>query len=677
MRQTLAGRTTLACVFSLAALASVPVIASAEIVPVTNTNDSGAGSLREAMETLNGEPGSHVIDATQVAGSVNLQSQLSLGSADIVLDGPAGTLTLTRAGETPHRILSVVGPGTIELNDISITNGHATGGAGGGGVENQGADLTLRNVRLEGNRADHVGGAIINTGSLTVIDSAVLDNEVLDASEGFGGGIENLGTLTVRRSTIAGNTAPNGGGIDQFAGPVASTEVSQSAITGNTSTEGGALMSGGSAVGSVSIETTTIAANSGGGITASDTALTIDASTLSDNSRESGAAGANLVLGAGATATISSTIVADAVGGPNCSGSAALTSAGHNLESADSCAFDQATDHASANPLLGPLADNGGPTQTMAMSPLSPALDQAVAADTTDQRGQPRTIDFAELGNAPGGDGTDIGAYELQVAPLPSVQVTAGPQGPTNDRTPTFEFSATDAATVECSIDTGTPDFGPCSGASSHAPALGLADAPYTFRVRGTNIGGQDTSTRAFSVDATGPDTAIDTGPAGTIDQNHATFFFSASEVGASFRCSLDGGAFVACNSPKQYLELAEGSHTVAVGAVDALGNMDSTPASRTFEVDAVADPPPETFIAKVKVNATRRKAKVEFGGTGGSGSLSFECKLDSQAFAPCTSPFKTRKLKPGRHRVEIRSVDASGLADPSPAAKAFRVLRR
>ncbi len=110
--------------------------------------------------------------------------------------------------------------------------------------------------------------------------------------------------------------------------------------------------------------------------------------------------------------------------GPNVDG--AVNSNGHNLlgNATEATGFTGAGDQTGADPLLLPLADNGGPTQTMALSPGSPAIDAGVAAGAAfDQRGRPRTYDDPGVADAATSDGTDIGAFELQ--PLCSLSCPA------------------------------------------------------------------------------------------------------------------------------------------------------------------------------------------------------------------------------------------------------------
>jgi hypothetical protein len=98
----------------------------------------------------------------------------------------------------------------------------------------------------------------------------------------------------------------------------------------------------------------------------------------------------------------------------------------------------------------------------------------------------------------------------------------------------------------------------------------------------------------APTVDTTAPDTTIDSGLSGTVSTSPVSFAFSSSEAGSTFECKLDGAAYSACTSPKDYTNLSNGSHTFEVRATDAAGNTDATPATRTFTLsgnDPYANP--------------------------------------------------------------------------------------
>jgi hypothetical protein len=146
----------------------------------------------------------------------------------------------------------------------------------------------------------------------------------------------------------------------------------------------------------------------------------VKASTLSGNSAGSGNGGAIRNNGAGGSASVelgSSILKAGASGGTIANLSGAVSSDGFNLSSDSAGGFlTNVSDQINIDPMLGPLQDNGGPTFTHALLPGSPAIDKGKNLDSsaTDQRGSPRTMDGPCIANAPGGDGTDIGAFEVQ-----------------------------------------------------------------------------------------------------------------------------------------------------------------------------------------------------------------------------------------------------------------------
>ena len=89
-------------------------------------------------------------------------------------------------------------------------------------------------------------------------------------------------------------------------------------------------------------------------------------------------------------------------------------------------------------------------------------------------------------------------------------------------------------------------------------------------------------------MDITGPDTGVTSGPTGTVKSTSASFAFSSTEAGSKFECSLDGATYAPCASLKAYTGLASRTHDFRVRVVDAVGNVDATPATRTWTVDAV-----------------------------------------------------------------------------------------
>jgi hypothetical protein len=166
----------------------------------------------------------------------------------------------------------------------------------------------------------------------------------------------------------------------------------------------------------------------------------------------------------------------------------------------------------------------------------------------------------------------------------PETTIDTAPADPTNDSTPEFTFSASEAGpTFECKVD--SEAFAPCT--SPHATAE-LAPGSHTFAVQATDVAGNQDATAAtasFTIDTTAPDTTITAGPAGSTTDPTATVTFSSDGSGSSFECQVDAGEFASCVSPFVTQSLAAGVHTIAVRALDAAGNADPTPATRTFTV--------------------------------------------------------------------------------------------
>ncbi|MBA3330446.1 MAG: hypothetical protein H0T39_06155, partial [Actinobacteria bacterium] len=138
--------------------------------------------------------------------------------------------------------------------------------------------------------------------------------------------------------------------------------------------------------------------------------------------------------------------------------------------------------------------------------------------------------------------------------------------------------------------------FTPCSSPREYS---GLVPGSHSFEVRAIDAAGNTDATPAGRswtigvVDATAPETTIDSGPSETTTDTGARFTFFASEPGSRFTCSLDAAAFTGCSSPLELGGLTPGTHNFAVRATDAAGNTDPTPAGRSWTVTAPAPPAP------------------------------------------------------------------------------------
>jgi hypothetical protein len=116
-----------------------------------------------------------------------------------------------------------------------------------------------------------------------------------------------------------------------------------------------------------------------------------------------------------------------------------------------------------------------------------------------------------------------------------------------------------------------------------------VADGAHSYTARTTDAAGNVSAVSAavgVTVDTTAPDTRIDSGPTGTVTSRSASFAFSSTKTGSTFRCSLDGAAYAACTSPQSYSGLVEGGHSFAIYAVDSLGHVDPSPTTRIWTVN-------------------------------------------------------------------------------------------
>ena len=254
----------------------------------------------------------------------------------------------------------------------------------------------------------------------------------------------------------------------------------------------------------------------------------------------------------------------------------------------------------------------------------------------------------------------------------------------------TFTFSAppdVPNATFECRLTPGSwfHGFEPCTSPHSYGD---LVEGEYIFEVRVVNeygIAGEIPAEYEFEV-AIPPDTTILHGPSGTTSSNTAAFAFASSEQGSTFICWLDGEELGECLSPAMFPdaemgfpEITPGTHTFEVQAEDIQGNLDLTPATRTWTVveDGAA---PQTRI-DIGPPAETQATFAEFMFSANEAST-FECQLDSQAPVDCTpadplepAPFVVDNLSVGTHTFTVVATDLAGNVDQTPATHTWRVI--
>jgi hypothetical protein len=368
----------------------VPLPPPTEIV-VTNLDNSGPGSLREAVADI-ADGGTITFDPGLAGGTMNLFGPITL-TRDVTIDASdAPGISLNGLGA--DRVLIVDAGVTANVSNLTMTNGYGFQLAGC--VLNNGT-LTLDHVVVTGclmttDAGDfwQGGGGIYNGGDtvLNLIDSTVSDN----TSGWDGGGVYAFFNtqVTIERSTISGNIATNVGGGLRLLG---NGDIINSTLSGNQSVTW-----------------------HGSAFFLTDGVVNMTNTTVANNIAPPGGPAAVFVgtFGPGsATLNLANTIIADNITegcflAPFGAGAVAINSAGSNLFSDGTC-FPVAGDLVGFSSGLDVLANNGGPTETHALLPGSPALDVADggACPAIDQRGVAR----------PQGPGCDIGAFELEGAP--------------------------------------------------------------------------------------------------------------------------------------------------------------------------------------------------------------------------------------------------------------------
>ena len=203
------------------------------------------------------------------------------------------------------------------------------------------------------------------------------------------------------------------------------------------------------------------------------------------------------------------------------------------------------------------------------------------------------------------------------------------------------------------------PAGNPANATLTLNPPQSVPEGDYTFNIDGVDSDGTYPlfASEAVTVHVvnTPPNTTLGTTPPALSGSTAPTFTFGSDDNAATFECKLDGGAWSACASPKTVTGLSDGSHTFQIRAVDAAGQIDSTPQSYTWTVDATAPAAPAIDQAP---SAVAQASTFAFGT--GAGETA-ECRVDDGDWAACASPFAPIGLADGAHTFAVRLVDAAG----------------
>jgi hypothetical protein len=455
----------------------------ATIIVVTNTNDNGPGSLRDALAVAND---GDTIDATGVSGTILLTSGELQITHNVTING-TGVGSLAVSGNAIFRVFENFAS-NVTISGFTVTNGLAADGNGGGGIlnhgglalsdsivsncatpagsnqqgggisNNLGATLTVVGSTITGNYAGCEGGGIYSSNAqLTVMNSTISGNGATSGLQcgGAGGGIfyNGDGTVTVTNSVISGNgTAGTGGGLYAGGG---TAMVTDSTISGNTvggfcepcgqgggifnylstltvtnSTisdngvhgSGGGVWNGGNPASLIVINSTlsgNSSGNFGGGAIYNGADLTVTNSTLSGNL---GWGTGGTILNGGAAQIGDTVLNAGEIGGTIVN-QGTFTSLGYNLASDDGGGvLTGPGDQVNTDPLLGPLQDNGGPTFTHELLPASLAIDAGDPNFTPPPDYDQRGPGFSRVVNGR----IDAGSFEVQGITLSAAKRKVG-----------------------------------------------------------------------------------------------------------------------------------------------------------------------------------------------------------------------------------------------------------
>ena len=465
---------------------AAPAQADVETFTVNSDADPGDGTcdivgvgdgctLRDAMLAANDLDTTDVdtvVFASSVTGEILLAggNQLPPINQPLTITGPgAGALAIDGNNDTRILYINTEDGDDVTVQNLTLRDALVTGGADGGAIFKQDADLTLQSVVMSGNNVlgtYRQGGAVYSEGSgdagtpsLIISDSTISGNA--SGPNGFGGGVYSLHeSIQIFGSTFSENTARNGGGLYGRATtfPDAEATIRRSTFSGNDALDPDVDFSSGGGVYlnafDAEVENTTITGNTATATGATDGAyagglgvrgpagsLLLDSSTISGNSA-SGAVNSRGggLYGNGPDPTVRNTIIANnsvsgtASSGPDVGGFEDTFDTSFTLienPSAGGSVINETvagSNITGQDPQLAALAANGGPTMTQLPALTSPAIDAGSVTSGEDQRELDRPFDVPTIANstAAGATGSDIGAVELQASAFPTAAKCAG-----------------------------------------------------------------------------------------------------------------------------------------------------------------------------------------------------------------------------------------------------------
>jgi Calx-beta domain-containing protein/cadherin-like protein/Big-like domain-containing protein/uncharacterized protein DUF4214 len=406
------------------------LVCSASVV-VANTNDSSAGSLRQALlDVCDGgtitfdTAAGHAFDPATAPHTITLATGELAINKSLAITAP-GANQLTISGNNASRVFTVGSGLTVSISGLTVSGGNGLGTMSGfgGGVLNLGGTLAVNNSAISDNSIAGSGGGIFNNAGVMTITNSTISGNTTTGGSGGGGIFNQTGAaVTVSNCTISGNnTTGNGGAIYNNAGTVNVTDstlstnsanntgggilnqsgstlnITNSTLSGNTAGSGGGLYHGG---GSTVIVNSTVSGNtatgSGGGLETITTGVTLTNVTVtnnhSDNDNNGAEIGGGIYVGSGTISLLNTIVAGNFIGSTasvaddiNGAGGASATGSFNLIGTGGSGGLTNGTNNNQvgvADAKLGGLANNGGPTQTHALLVNSTAIEAGTDVTT-------------------------------------------------------------------------------------------------------------------------------------------------------------------------------------------------------------------------------------------------------------------------------------------------------
>jgi uncharacterized repeat protein (TIGR01451 family) len=501
---TIAGPTTDGTTGSLLILKSVNILGAGQTATTINAVQPDLND--RVIKANSGGLQISISDLTIQGGIANPDSGGGIEDLDA-----SGSLKLNNCiiqnNQAPNQGGAILSSASLEIQNCQINGNKALGNAGGGIFINQAsASVTIANSQITGNTTTSLGGggiAILSASDFSLSNTEISANH---ADSGVGGGIlfQTVPTVTILNSSISNNQSSEGGGLE---GLTATLQITNSTISGNQAT-----------------------GNFGGIFINASISAILSNVTISSNKANSdgvgGGAGGGIDNGGGPPPVLKNSIIfgnTDDGTAPDCEGT--FSSGGFNFIgdlTGSNFPLGNTDDQIGPDPLLQGLANNGGPTPTMALGTGSPAIDGGNPAGCTDGNGAPLTTD--QRGQTrPIGAHCDVGAFEAGSADLEVTKVAdpdpvkAGDQltynitvlnnGPNKD----FNVTLTDTLPSNVTIISTIPALGTCDTAGDVVTCkLGDMDPNDSIGVlivvRAPSGGGTITNTASVTGSETDPD---------------------------------------------------------------------------------------------------------------------------------------------------------------------------